>query len=172
MYSGVPMRTPGRVPPRVVETEVVMKGLATPKSRTFGIGPDSPSTRKMFSGLRSRWTSRMRCATSTAMQTPAMIERAVATDGLGVTSISCRSVRPTSRSITRNGCRPSMMPKSCTVTTFGCINRAASLASWKKRLTAPAAAVSSSRTTLTATRRSSAVSKASYTVPMPPVASR
>src|SRR4029079_14318995 len=67
MYSRVPRSSPALVLAGARSNDAVRSNvLARPKSSTFGTTPPAWRSRKMFSGLRSRWTSPRPCAALSA----------------------------------------------------------------------------------------------------------
>ncbi|MCZ7682137.1 MAG: hypothetical protein M5U28_26430 [Sandaracinaceae bacterium] len=68
MYCGVPTTTPVRVarPPAPKPREM-------PKSTSFGKMPSASSTRKMFSGLTSRWRMPASCTAASPLRVIATI---------------------------------------------------------------------------------------------------
>ncbi len=67
---------------------------------------------------------------------------------------------------------PPALPKSWMASTLGCVRAATALASRSKRARRSGSLATPAGSTLIATRRSSRVSLASYTSPMPPAPSR
>ena len=123
---------------------------------------------RMFLGLRSRWTTRFRCAYGSAAQTVRKIARrsGTARERRAHQTVSgC----PSTYSITRKGSPSSVLPPSRRRAMFGCSRPARIWRSWRKRRRTVSVSMPR-RTTFTATRFWNGPSALSprYTVPMPP----
>lgn len=163
MYGGLPKIRPVTVQPAVASEECAM-----PKSQIFSRPPGS---RKRLAGFKSRWITLSSCAAASASAVCAARSSATAT-GIppGARISAVRRSSPASSSMTMKS-RPSSWPTSCTTVMPGCWSRAPIVASRRKRATS-SSFVAASSSTFTATARSSAVSRARHTSPMPPWPSR
>lgn len=172
MYSGEPISTPVAVSP------VESWSAAMPKS----VSTADPSGRSnTLAGFTSRWRIPSACAARSADST-SRPRRTTSAGGMGPDSRrSCREP-PRTISMTIHGC-PSVPAAGSTmwwiVTTWGWARRARARASrtarsriWSARPGwAAAVAGSGGRTSLSATSRCRAMSRARHTVPMPPLPS-
>ena len=129
--------------------------LASPKSRIFGPWP----VRKMFAGLISRWMMPDVCAASSAPVRAVAISTNSPSSSGPRASRRC-SVSPCSSSITRNDTLSVAAPTSWIVQIFGCWSAATARASRSNRARRSGSAATSGGSTLTATVRSSRVSRA------------
>ena len=170
MYATVPTMRPWPVRPvaaRVVSppdaAASISRSLARPKSSTFTC-PDSVTI--TLAGLRSRWVMPRCCAAAIASAIAAPTVR-IRSSGRPSAGMRSASVRPSTSSIVRNS-RPSASSTEWIVTMFGWFSAAAARASRSKRSRLSGSLATRSGSTLSATRRWSFVSSASYTSPMPP----
>ena len=162
MYAGVPMAAPV-----IVKRESNSLECAMPKS--LNNARPVPTSMKIFSGFTSRCTTPRACANANASAT-SLSTRSARSASNGPSSITaCFSVRPGTSCIT--SARPPSRRRftACTVTMFGCCKRATVRASRVKRAIASSAfAANLGRTTLMATSRNRARSRARYTTALPP----
>ena len=167
MYSGVPITAPVEV--SFVEPAAGSSTFEMPKSSSLTKSCSSASpTRKMLSGLRSRWMMLLACAAPTARSVCRMIRSARGSAIGPVRSIASASDCPTSSSITTN-IRPSgAVPMSLMSMMCGLPIRLAASASRLNREVASASSAYFSSISLIATRLPSSTCSASYTTPMPP----
>ncbi len=107
-YSGVRRRASRPVTSAVREETSALRIFASPKSRSFGT-PESVT--KMFPGLRSRWTTRLRCAYETAPQTSRKSLRRSATGSRRASHQARRSL-PSMNSIAKYGSPSAVVPPS------------------------------------------------------------
>ncbi len=140
-------------------------GLASPKSISFA--PDCVSM--TLPGLRSRWTRPRRCAPSSASAIWMPIFWTCSA-GRAPRLMRSASVSPSSSSITRKS-TPSSCPKSYRAQMCGWLRLEMVFASRSKRCLKSGFAAKSAGRTLIATSRSSRVSFALYTSPIPPAPS-
>jgi hypothetical protein len=162
MYSGVPSSMPSSVSAAAAVTRfdgrvpgASSQVRARPKSSSFTV---SCAVIITFSGFRSRWTMRARCASASA---PAMSRaRAIARGtGSGPWRSISRTSTPRTSSMARKT-RPSASPASKTVAMFGCVRPAAVRASRRKRRRRALSAVTPAGSSLSATSRWRFVSSA------------
>jgi hypothetical protein len=144
---------------------------ATPKSvrRARPGAPASDST-STFSGLRSRCTTPAAWAAASASARSRSTAAASAAGSAPCASSRSRSEPPATYSIANQSSDPAS-PAAYTCTMCGWRSRATVRASCRKRPRSTALAVSSGAMTLMATGRSSASSRPSHTLPMPPAPS-
>src|SRR4051812_29885983 len=121
----------------------------------------------MFWGLTSRWTSPCLCANASPRALAIAISRASSIGSAPRCLIISSSVLPSTYSNTMNG-RPSVSPRSMTVTMFGCESCATVRASRRKRSTYSSSSRWCSWRTFSATFRSRSVSCALNTLELPP----
>ena len=159
MYDGEPTIRP------VAVSRESSRIVATPKSVSLA---RSPSCTMTFAGLTSRWTTPTMWAASRAVSTSRPI-RAARGWGIGPPSTTTWARLGASTSSITSQIDPASSTTSNTVTTHGLLSRAAACASRSARLRTRSASSwpASSSTCLTATRRSSRVSVARYTVDRP-----
>ena len=162
MYAGVPIAAPV-----IVKRESNSLECAIPKS--LSSARPVPVSMKIFSGFTSRCTTPFACANASASATS--LSTRSARSGLnGPSSITaCFSVRPGTSCITSASPPSRSRLTACTVTMFGCCKRATVRASRVSRAIASSAPDANfGRTTLIATSRKSARSRARYTTALPP----
>jgi hypothetical protein len=127
-----------------------------------------PSSRIItFSGLTSRCTAPARCANASARAHPTMTRTASAAPSVP-SIMRSRSVRPETSSMAMNAPPSSVSPTSYTWTMPECASFAAARASRTRRSRALPSPTVRAASSLSATSRSSFVSRARTTCPMPP----
>ncbi|MGC4122506.1 MAG: hypothetical protein QM765_49600 [Myxococcales bacterium] len=130
MYSGVPTTRPAAVTPGL--PEFCAPSLAMPKSTSLTNWVLPPRrTRKMFSGLRSRWTTLAAWAACSASQ--ACERMGTATSGAMGVPARVESGTPSRYSITRYQRLGGIIDRSKMLTMFSCPMRLTLVASAKKR---------------------------------------
>ena len=169
MYSGVPNTEPARVNRGSAALPGIGATLAIPKSTIFtkSVRP-SRSTRKMFSGLRSRWTMPLSCAAPSAREIWAAILIARSGGNGAPWRIAAPSVWPSTNSITEYVMPSGVVPKSVTSTMFGWPIRDAAFASWTNLRIVAVSRITSRLSTLIASGRSITAWRAENTTPIPP----
>ena len=149
------------------------RSSAMPQSTRY-TSPKRPTS--TLAGFTSRWMMPRACAKASVLATCERISRCASRRSAGKvassahagcsgwSSRSCQLV-PSTRFMTRTGRPSSVAPSACTGTMPGCSSAPLRRAS---RSSDPLASGRSSRTSFTATLRSSEACRASYTSPMPP----
>jgi len=158
--------------PRVADSAT---SLAMPKSSTFtSVRASAPArfvfARKMFSGLRSRWTMPAACAAATAWHTCSSTSRASPGASAPARSMRVNRSSPSSSSMTMYGVSPSM-PALWISTTWSLAIREPTLASSSKRWRAPASFAMSGLMSFSARALPVLCCSTTYTAPIPPSAS-
>ncbi len=144
----------------------VSSALARPKSRTFTV----PSSRTFtLAGFRSRWITPASCAACSAR---AICRAMDSTSSRGIGPCSRRSARVGPSTSSRTSARvPPASSRPWIWAMLGWFSEARTRASRSKRASRSGSAVNASGSTFSATSRSSFVSRARYTSPMPPAPS-
>ena len=162
--------------PTSVSRSLLVASIGASSSRSFNLAKPKSSSltlsrvSMMLPGLRSACTTPCRCAWSSASAIW-IATRNARSSGNGPSSSRAARVTPSTYSITRKIAGPSS-PTSCSVQICGWVMRAMARASRRNRsILRPGAFKSSLGSSLMATVRSSRVSRARYTSPIPPAPS-